>query len=325
MRKWVVLLLLTLLSLAACGRNRAGVPPETGPEAFFSANLQRTGVYDSAPVTQPAASLWQFTTGDWVVGAPAAVEGLVYFGSYDGNFYAADAATGAEKWRFATGNPVIASPAVSGDLVFIGTLDGNLYALNRVTGEEVWRFATRGGITASTAVANGLAYVGSEDGNLYAINVNDGQEAWHVATGAPISFEAALSGDLLLVGNGAGVLTAVKAINGEKVWDLALEDSSLTAGPVVGDGLVFLIVSRDLVGELVAVDLTGQQERWRYRLPLESFASPAVWEGLVYVAGLDGVLYATVGITAVIKTARIKRRSLRGKWSPLRRGGSGYG
>ncbi|MGB4869383.1 MAG: PQQ-binding-like beta-propeller repeat protein, partial [Candidatus Promineifilaceae bacterium] len=303
MRKWSLVFLLSLLILAACGRNRDGAPSETGPEAFFSANLLRNGVYETTAVKNPALPKWQFAAGEWVFTAPAVVENTVYFGSYDGNLFAADTATGAETWRTAVGTPgepIISSPAVSGGVVYVGGMDGNLYAINRADGQELWRFATQGSITASPAIANGLAYIGSEDGNLYAINVNDGQEAWHVETGSPISFEAAIADNVVYFGNGAGVLTAVKAINGEKIWEFSVPNTSFTAGPALGDGVAYYPVTTEmLTGELLAVDLTSHQLRWRFPMTSEAYSSPAIWNGLVYLTNLDGKLYAVEENTGV--------------------------
>ena len=43
---------------------------------------------------------WDFTTGDVVSASPAVVHGVVYVGSWDGFFYALEAATGVVKWTF---------------------------------------------------------------------------------------------------------------------------------------------------------------------------------------------------------------------------------
>jgi len=40
--------------------------------------------------------------GSWVDSSPAVVDGVVYFGSNDGKFYALDANTGHELWEFFT-------------------------------------------------------------------------------------------------------------------------------------------------------------------------------------------------------------------------------
>ena len=37
-----------------------------------------------------------------IASTAAVANGIVYFGAYDGNFYALDAASGVLKWKFAT-------------------------------------------------------------------------------------------------------------------------------------------------------------------------------------------------------------------------------
>src|SRR6266487_6875081 len=95
---------------------------------------------------------------------------VVYFCSYDGYCYAADATTGKEKWKFKIGGEkkvgakglwtmkpadmymedqydfFLSSPAVEmidKDLtVFFGSSEGNLYAVNAETGALKWKFKT---------------------------------------------------------------------------------------------------------------------------------------------------------------------------------------
>src|SRR3954471_23726162 len=44
------------------------------------------------------APAWTFPTEDAVTASPAVVDGVVYVGSWDGYFYALDAASGRLKW-----------------------------------------------------------------------------------------------------------------------------------------------------------------------------------------------------------------------------------
>ena len=74
--------------------------------------------------------------------SPAVANGVVYFGSGDGNIYALNASTGAKLWSYTTGNPVDSSPAVANGVVYIGSDDGNVYALNASTGAKLWNFTT---------------------------------------------------------------------------------------------------------------------------------------------------------------------------------------
>ena len=151
------LLVLTLALVAACTNEQT--PPATpGEDAYFSANLQRTGVYDAAGVVDDPAVAWQFQTGEWVFTAPAIVGDSVYFGSYDGHLYAVDTQTGEEQWRFQTGEIVISSPTVVDGRLYFGGMDGNVYALD-TQGKELWRREMGGGVSASPAVSDGLVVI----------------------------------------------------------------------------------------------------------------------------------------------------------------------
>jgi outer membrane protein assembly factor BamB len=65
------------------------------------------------------------------------------------------------------------SPAVVNGVIYFGSLNGNVYALNANTAVLLWSYATAGYITSSPAVANGVIYIGSWDGNIYALNSRD--------------------------------------------------------------------------------------------------------------------------------------------------------
>jgi outer membrane protein assembly factor BamB len=77
---------------------------------------------------------------DFYLSSPAIWNGIVYFGSGDGNVYALDASTGTAKWKFATGNVVHASPAIADGTIFIGSWDSYFYAIDAASGKEKWRF-----------------------------------------------------------------------------------------------------------------------------------------------------------------------------------------
>ena len=59
------------------------------------------------------ASLWSYTTGDYVASSPAVANGVVYVGSWDGNLYVLNASTGALLWSYPAG--VNVHPARSGE------------------------------------------------------------------------------------------------------------------------------------------------------------------------------------------------------------------
>jgi len=72
-------------------------------------------------------------------------------GSFDGNVYALDAASGEVSWRHDTGAPVSSSAAVAGDRVLIGSRSYDLFAFDAATGRSL---AT---VPSSTTVTHGVA------------------------------------------------------------------------------------------------------------------------------------------------------------------------
>lgn len=106
-----------------------------------------------------------------------------------------NAETLTRLWIFRTGGPVAASPAVSGGRVYIGSWDGNEYALDPATGTLRWKtylgvskggtsgFCRSFGITSTASVVRRVVYVGGGKPFWYALNGVTGKVLWRVRTG----------------------------------------------------------------------------------------------------------------------------------------------
>jgi outer membrane protein assembly factor BamB len=79
-------------------------------------------------------------TGGYVYGSPAVWNRRVYVGSYDGYFYALDAATGQRIWRVKANGPISGSANVVDGIVYFATLKGRTYALDSRSGKVLWTF-----------------------------------------------------------------------------------------------------------------------------------------------------------------------------------------
>jgi polyvinyl alcohol dehydrogenase (cytochrome) len=142
---------------------------------------------------------------------PAVVDGTIYFGSTDGNFYALDAKTGKELWRFDTttiipntaqsGAAIWDGPTVVGNRVYFGGTQGYLIALDKTSGALVWASQLdkhpMQNLTSSPVFYQGKLFVGmsgSESGapreypcctfrgSVIAVDANTGQIAWQYYT-----------------------------------------------------------------------------------------------------------------------------------------------
>jgi len=123
-------------------------------------------------------SAWSFMTGDTVSATPAVVAGVVYVGSWDGFFYAIDAATGMQKWSFQVDCDAAIQPIPA-------QCPGG-------PSSPTDRAETDGGlITSSAAVVDGRVYFAGGK-TVYCLNAADGALVWkHVLCGNPDAVDCA--------------------------------------------------------------------------------------------------------------------------------------
>ena len=85
---------------------------------------------------------WMYDLGSLGINSsPVVANGIVYFGSFDSNLYAVNAATGVLLWKYLTPSIIWHSPAVANGIVYVGssvTDIPNFFALNARTGELLW-------------------------------------------------------------------------------------------------------------------------------------------------------------------------------------------
>lgn len=204
---------------------------------------------------------------DVFLSSPAVSGGSVYFGSGDGNVYALDATTGAQRWAFKTGDVVHASPAVANGVVYIGSWDSYLYAIDAASGTERWRFKTgidtviynQVGIASSAAVANGVVYFGCRDGHFYAVDAASGAMKW-------------------MHDNKMG-------------WTIA--------SPAVSGGVVYFPTSDGT--RFNALDAATGDVKFSNVMKTISFSSPAIAGNVAYYGTSDGWLHAVDIATGVVK------------------------
>ena len=191
--------------------------------------------------------------------SPVVANGVVYCISDDQIVHAYDAHSGAVKWsKLIPYSGYGASVVVENGLLYVGGGDqtsnrGVLYALNVTTGAIVWKTTTSGSgafaIQSDLTFADGIIYGTWEDGYLRAFNVQTGQQLWNAQTTSGYS-SAVIANGLVYVGS-----------------DRSYGETN------------FLYAFHEKIGSVA----------WKTPIPKNARigSSPAVSNGIVYVADLD--------------------------------------
>ncbi len=265
-------------------------PLANSPWPMFRHDIRHTGLsqYDTSQNT--GTLYWSFDTSGAIKSSPAIdPDGMIYFGSTDGNLYALYS-NGTKRWSFQTGDGIYSSPAVSSDgTIYVGSLNTKLFAINP-DGSEKWNFTTGEAIHSSPTIGlDGTIYIGSTDKKLYAIN-KDGTEKWKFTTGGIIKYSSpAISYDgTIYIGCLDSSLYAVNPDGTEK-WKVTFFLPVDSSPAISMDGTIYIGSYDD---KLHAINPDGS-EKWSFTTENDVLSSPAISsDGTIYIGSNDNNLYA---------------------------------
>jgi outer membrane protein assembly factor BamB len=207
-------------------------------------------------------SAWEkpFQTSSHTEGAPAVVNGKVFFPAGDDGLYAADARTGTRLWQFPGGKErgihIDAAPAVKGNRVFAGS---GLYSfvavcLDTETGNEIWRTDLKLRSFGAPFVLGKHVYFGVGTGNMLLDTFAYEEEGGMKET------------------EPAGAVVCLDIENGKQVWRADLDRAVHTG--LAGDSFSVYAACRD--GFVYAFDRKTGKLRWKTGIGGPITAAPAV-------------------------------------------------
>ena len=217
---------------------------------YYRGNYDLPGVTTDGPGSG-AYLKWKYKTDGPITSSPIIVNGTIYIGSQDKNYYALDAYTGQKIWNFSTGFRVLSTPAISDGKLYTGADDGNIYALNAKTGEVAWNKSVGGrwqglldyGVTStnqprsSPIIINNRLFVGALDGKVYSLDAKTGNILWSYQTYGPILGSSTYYNGAVYIGSTDinmrpnGTLYALNADTGAVLWANQIPESG---GPGTG-------------------------------------------------------------------------------------------
>jgi outer membrane protein assembly factor BamB len=163
------LVVLSIVALVACLTPRASSTTRIGPSDWpmYGRNVGHTFAGSTTLTTSTVKTLaprWFFQTGDVVSANPVEVAGVIYVGSWDGNFYAIDAQNGTLKWKYRVKDQPAITPQPGNRQPSDVTSDGGIITSSAV-------FAPGAGSRPDLVIFGG-GYT------LYALRAADGKPYW---------------------------------------------------------------------------------------------------------------------------------------------------
>lgn len=130
---------------------------------------------------------WNFPATDWIWGAPAVADGVVYFGDLNGNFFAVDALSGTQLWQRQLTGSIQTRPVVENGVIYIvsqGNVDvgrGQITAFSSDGGTQIWQQEAPGEVYSTPVLVGDFlvaALHGSRDNLLVGFNRENGSQQW---------------------------------------------------------------------------------------------------------------------------------------------------
>lgn len=234
-----------------------------------------------APAEPTLTNIWSTTIGVVFDSSPAVAEdGTIYFGSFDGRFWAMNG-DGNPKWVFRAGREIRSSPAIGEDQkIYFGSRDRKIYAL-KPDGTKAWEVGTGAWVDSSPAITSGgLICVGSWDGNFYALESGNGTLRWSFKTGGPIVSSPAIGRDgTIYFGSHDGMVYAI-ASDGSKRWAFNTGAAVLSSPALNGSDNLYIT---SVNGWLYSLKMDGTVA-WKLHTAGVTGSSPVIGQhGTVYV------------------------------------------
>ena len=233
-------------------------------------------------------------------GTPALAPGVAYF-SFAPDYgslqvFALESETGEEIWKRDIPHYSTGCLTLSGNRLYVPTCGGPLYALETGSGSTVWENtdAATGYWDSSPVLVDGVIYICGMDGVARGIDAVFGSTIWERDISSGIRYIAATPAyhdGRIYFADQVDTFHCLEALDGEVVWGVpGVQHGS----PGIADGVVFFGegADRDL-GQVRALSCDSGAEIWSYQTGGgQIYSSPAITDGVVYIAGMDWNLYA---------------------------------
>jgi outer membrane protein assembly factor BamB len=301
-----------------------------------------------APAAIPVTKhQWEFRAEGKISSSPVVADGKVFVTSWDQHLYALDAKDGRVVWSYKTANAIASSPAVDQGIVFVAGHDGIVHAVDAASGELKWKSPVHDGkkfngfnpngpwIDATPAIGvyapkwNALVrepmtkqwgrkvetaaprflFVGAHDRHMHAFDPSTGNEAWRFPTFNWIISPVAVENYTVYFGSMDGFVYALDAQCGGLKWrykagrylkyEPAVVPGSVVCEAVCGSPLLAngMLYIGGDDGFMYALDAHTGEERWVYQTRQWIWGRACIFGDHLVFASADGHVYGVNALT----------------------------
>lgn len=231
-------------------------------------------------------------------GNPVLHDGIAYFSfAPDWNsmeIYALDADTGEEIWCTPLPSHASGSMTFNEGSIYMPTYYGMLYSIDAADGSIQWSNSSSGSgyWDSSPVIVEGVLYICGCDGFARGIDCSSGDTVWEsYISDWYIAATPAYAYGRLFFADQVNSFHCLEGADGSPVWSVPGVQHGSSG---VADSVVFFGEGADRnYGKIRALSVGTGAEIWSCQTGgNEVFSSPAITDGVVYIAGMDWNLYA---------------------------------
>ncbi len=230
-----------------------------------------------------------------IIGGMVLVDGVLYFGSDDGQLYGIEAETGAVHSCVDVKGAVWSAPLLIDKTLYVTTMSGAVWAVDAANAGDPQAkqlFKTSAALLTDPVLAGTKLLVGGIGEKLYAIDAASGQVSWEFSGGNWFWGRPEVHGDVAYVTNLDGKVYAIDVGTGKAIW----QDNTFTAPEAIRAGPLLagdVLVVADRGGNIYSLDPNTGQVLKKSEAIIEKrvLANPVALDGAVLVVAQDGSLY----------------------------------
>jgi outer membrane protein assembly factor BamB len=256
----------------------------------------------SALAIDSGKQIWSVETEIPIGGGIGFGDDLVLLGSKDGQVFALEPTTGANRWVSPVSSEVLAPPVALSGVVVVQTIDGKIFGLSSRDGSQLWMqqrtepsLSLRG--TSSPIISRGVALSGFASGKIVAFEIDSGRLLWertvaHPSGSSEIERLVDVDSTPLVVGStlfAASFQGNIVAIDMRTVRTLWSRDVSTYTGMDADQQNIYLT---DESGNVLALDQSTGTSLWRQdKLHARLLNAPTLVAEYVAVGDVAGYVH----------------------------------